>query len=125
MKRLTDPLDRGHVRELALLADIIAAIRRSAPDVALLLIGAFAREVLLDKGLGIPVTRATKDIDLAIAVENWNHFGSLRQRLLDSGEFTVSPERQRLYFGQSGKVDLLPFAGIERADRTITCATTG
>lgn len=119
MKRLADPLDLSHVRELVLLADIVGAIRGSAPDVALLLIGAFARTVLLEKGLGIEITRATRDIDLAIAVESWHDFDSLRQRLLDSRGFTAAPERQRLYFGQSGKVDLLPFAGIERADRTI------
>ncbi len=119
MTQLANPLDLRHIGELALLADIVAAIRRSAPDVPLLLIGAFAREVLLEKGLGIEITRATRDIDLAIAVESWSHFNSLRQHLINSGEFTAAPEQQRLYFGQSGKVDLLPFAGIERADRTI------
>lgn len=61
MTQLANPLDLRHIGELALLADIVAAIRRSAPDVPLLLIGAFAREVLLEKGLGIEITRATRD----------------------------------------------------------------
>lgn len=118
MKRLANPLDLHDVRELAILADIVGAIRSNAPDEPLLLIGAFARDVLLEKGLGIRISRATRDIDLAIAVEDWAHFDTLRQRLVDSGEFSPAPELQRLHF-RGCKVDLLPFAGIERADRTI------
>lgn len=70
MKRLDNPLDLHDVGELAILADIVDAIRSNAPDEPLLLIGAFARDVLLEKGLGIRVSRATRDIDLAIAARH-------------------------------------------------------
>jgi predicted nucleotidyltransferase len=55
------------------------------------MVGAMARNLLLHYGCGVPITRATTDIDLAFAVEDWDEFGALRSALLESGSFSPSP----------------------------------
>lgn len=39
------------------------------------MVGAMARIILLEKVYGLPVSRASRDIDFAVVVENWKYFG--------------------------------------------------
>ena len=54
-------------------------------------IGATARDLILERGYNIPTTRATIDIDLGIEVEDWNQFKKLKDMLLATGRFTDTP----------------------------------
>ncbi len=69
---------------------------------------------------GVPITRATTDVDLAFAVADWDDFYSLREALLGSGAFdTEQPVAHRLIHQTGIPVDLIPFGGVEGRDRTI------
>ncbi len=71
---------------------------------------------------GRPPGRRTLDIDFGIAVRDWDHFETLKSALVEQAEFMSNPHRlQRLSYNSTPVVvvDLIPFGGVEGADRTI------
>jgi predicted nucleotidyltransferase len=86
------------------------------------LAGATAREVILRHVFGRPAGRRTLDIDFGIAVRDWKHFETLKSSLVEQAGFTVHAHaHQRLIYPTTPAVivDLIPFGGVEREDRTI------
>ena len=83
--------------------------------------GATARDLLLFHVFGIPVTRATADIDFAVAMDSWERFSELRVALLASGHFREGKMEHRVYVKTPSvkdeiPVDLIPFGGVAEAD---------
>lgn len=114
-----DLSDRAVLRPLA---ELLAAVRAAAGDVSLLLIGAAARDLLLVHAHGIHPERATEDTDVALAVGSWSDFQRLREALLRSGEFTADGRPHRLW-RRDQRLDIVPFGGVERSDRSIEWPT--
>src|SRR5437867_7356522 len=83
-------LNLANKQDLIFLAELVVDLRAVAPDVSVLLVGAVARDLLLFHAHGIRTGRATVDVDLALAVADWNDFERLRQSLLASGSFSPS-----------------------------------
>lgn len=83
-------------------------------DVDYLIVGATARDLLLHAGHGIPSARATVDIDVAIAVATWSEYDTLASQFTHRNGDPRHRRRVNL-----AVVDLVPFGGVERADRTI------
>ena len=114
------PVDPSVVRVLRSLDPIAHAL-----DCAYFVAGATARDLILVNVHGLQPGRATLDIDFGIAVESWEQFASLKERLTGTGDF--APHRraqQRLIYtdrttGFSMPVDLIPFGGVASADGTI------
>lgn len=83
------------------------------------MVGATARIILLEHVFGLPPSRATRDIDFAIAVESWEQFLVLKRSLASAASFTpLERVAQRLTFKPEGVnhsfvVDLIPFGGLE------------
>jgi predicted nucleotidyltransferase len=80
-------------------------------------IGATARDILLEHVYGIASTRATRDIDFAVAVPSWDVFDILKTQLISTGGFIAGEAAHRLLFGMDAgayPLDLVPFAGVER-----------
>ena len=94
-------------------------------DCAYFVAGATARDLILVNIHGLRPGRATRDIDFGIAVESWDRFAVLKQRLVATGGFTSDQRApQRLTYsdralGFAVPVDLIPFRGITAADGTI------
>ena len=108
------------------LAQLVVDIRDAGIADEPLLVGALARDLLLHYGYDIAVSRATRDIDFAIAVADWPAFESLRAALLAKGRFTQHKSAvHRLRHVESGWIDLLPFGAIERSDGTIAWPPSG
>ncbi len=62
------------------------------------------------------------DIDFGIAVRDWEHFETLKSALVEQAGFTADARAlQRVIYPSTPTVvvDLIPFGGVERADRTI------
>lgn len=119
-------IDLSKCSDLAGLAELAAEFARLVPAYEPLLIGALARDVLLKYAQKIPIHRATEDIDFAFLVEDWAAYGLLLETLLASKDFLVDPRKQhRLIFRGARKIDLIPFGGVERADRTIAWPPDG
>ncbi len=117
---LTNPVDPSIIRVLGLL-DPIA---RSA-DCQYFVAGATARDLILVNVHGLPPGRATRDIDLGIAVQSWDEFALLKQRLTATRGFeAVRRTEQRLIYsdqaaGFSIPLDLIPFRGVASDEGTI------
>jgi len=114
------PIDPSVVRALRSL-DPIA---REA-DCDYFVAGATARDLILVNVHGLRPGRATRDIDFGIAIESWEQFARLKERLAATGDF--APDRkalQRLIYtdqaaGFSIPIDLIPFRGVASPGRTI------
>lgn len=100
---------------------VIRAVAGVAGELGLetFMVGATARIILLENVFGLPPSRATRDIDFAFAVESWEQFQTLKQRLASEASFTqLERAAQRLIFKPEGMthsfvVDLIPFGGLE------------
>src|SRR5580704_17622132 len=83
---------------------ILSVVNRLAGDLELpyIVVGATARDLLLFHVFGIPVTRATADVDFAIAVDSWERFRGLRTALLTSGLYGRKDRTSHLPEGAFG-----------------------
>jgi predicted nucleotidyltransferase len=77
------------------------------------LIGALARDVLLEHIYGTEVPLTTGDVDVAVAVEGWQAYEDLRRALAEEHGFERGPEKQRLRSPEGTPLDLVPFGGVE------------
>ncbi len=101
--------------------EVLRQVDRVARELALdyFVVGAMARDILLSGVFGLSAGRATRDVDLAVAVKGWPEFEAIKGRLVGTGAFN-SDQRvaQRLYYrgGSAGRgypLDLIPFGGLE------------
>ena len=86
-----------------------------------MLVGATARDILLKHVFGLVPERATRDVDFAVAVRDWQQFDELRNALLADGPFIAGKAPQCLYFQEKGTslgvpVDLVPFGGVAQGN---------
>lgn len=92
---------------------------------AAFMVGATARIILLEHVIGLDSGRATRDIDFAFAVADWEQFQGLKRYLTTSAPCReLASVAQRLIFKPTDSrhdfiVDLIPFGGLERADNHI------
>jgi predicted nucleotidyltransferase len=107
--------------------EILAAMRILARQLhhSYILIGASARDLLMSHVFGIESKRATRDVDFAVALEDWESFHVLRNALLESGDFVSAENRAHLLYyhpgehGEAFPLDLFPFGGLEQEAHNI------
>jgi predicted nucleotidyltransferase len=120
---LSPPLEISHDQIDPLILEAVRKIDEVARkhETNYFLAGATAREVILRHVFGRPAGRRTLDIDFGIAVRDWEHFQTLKSALVEQAGFTVHRAHQRLIYPTTPAVivDLIPFGGVEREDRTI------
>lgn len=107
---LSDRVDVDHLR--APLAAFDAVTRELG--VEFLVVGAAARDLVVLFGHGLAVHRATLDVDVAVAVSNWDAYERVRSSFEHCRGDAV--HRSRI---AGVPVDIVPFGGVERPDRTI------
>lgn len=113
-------LDFSQRLELALHAQVIADVQLAtvAQNAPVMVVGAFARDLLVHYAYGIPARRQTEDVDFAIAVADWSVYADLKTRLLENGQFRKTPKMQhRLHHASGLFIDLVPFDGVETSSR--------
>jgi predicted nucleotidyltransferase len=100
-------------------ASVIRRVVRAAASLGfmrLFIVGAQARDLLLQYMYDLPVRRATNDVDFGIVLETWDEFARLRDALINSEGFRSHPhQRQRLLDEEGAIVDLVPFGNLEHA----------
>lgn len=114
--------------ELALHARVIADVEAVAAPmgIAIVITGAFARDLHLQYRHGIDMQRKTEDIDFGLAVPDWTAFIALKDRLVATGAFQASATvAHRLRHCNGLPVDLVPFGNIETRSRTIAWPPRG
>ena len=101
---------------------IIGAVDTIAAKHALpyMIVGATARQIILENVWGQPAARATRDVDFAFVVQSWDAFNAVREDLQKTGEFQADPRSaHRLTYGAGGWIDLIPFGDLEQRPGTI------
>jgi predicted nucleotidyltransferase len=105
---------------------IISALREIHETAAELkvpffVVGATARDIILEHQHGLVTPRATLDLDVAVMLDRWDLFIGLKRELLSRPSFTQDPkQQQRIWHQGSLPVDIIPFGPI--ADETGTIA---
>ncbi len=89
------------------------------------LCGAMARDVLLTHVYGIETGIATLDVDFGVAVESWEQFENIKNRLIATGKFESAQKMaHRLSYkhkeGSTGyPLDIIPFGGVEKPPNSV------
>ena len=87
--------------------------------IPLFVVGASARDFILRHHYGIEPRRKTGDIDLGVEVASWDQFKTLFESLVSTGQFSPTPEKQRLRCGTI-PIDILSFGAITDEDKKIS-----
>lgn len=118
-------LDFSLKPDLFPLATVVQSLQVVAQPLGIdyFLMGAAARDLMLQHAHNITPSRLTVDVDFAVSVPDWPRFESLRTALLGSGQFSgrPGPVIHKLRHKATGlPLDIVPFGGIENTDRTIS-----
>jgi predicted nucleotidyltransferase len=114
------PIDTISLTVMRAVADAASQL-----GLATFMVGATARIILLEHVFGLRPGRATRDMDFAFALEDWDRFQDLKRHLTAFAPFhEQAKSAQRLIFKTADSrhdfvVDLIPFGGVERADNSI------
>ncbi len=85
------------------------------------LLGAFARDLIFDHIHGIEVPRATMDIDTCVQMTSWDDFNAACEKLKALGFKNEEDEHPEKFYDTNGQeVDLLPFGSLSVDGKTIT-----
>lgn len=97
-----------------------------ATDVHWMVTGAWGRVLLLEAVYGLPVGRATEDVDFAVMVESWPHYDRLVAAICRDPEFSQDPKQvQRIRYRAESYLDLVPFGGVESDTQQIAWPPQG
>ena len=84
-------------------------------DIPFYVIGATARDIIMRHLIDIASQRKTQDIDIAIAIPNWEKFEEISKVLIASGLKKSKHNFQRYYWGDY-ELDIVPFGGVTKED---------
>jgi len=83
-------------------------------------IGATARDIILSNLYDLLPDRKTDDLDVAIAISDWNQFQSIEENLPKKEGFTKSKEqKQRFIYKGIYVIDIVPFGNVVEDDGNI------
>jgi len=84
------------------------------------IIGATARDIVFSALHNLESERKTFDLDIAIAIPDWDVFEKISQELCERPHFEKDKtEKQRFIFKGSYELDIVPFGELARADDKI------
>jgi len=84
------------------------------------LVGAVARDIRLSAHENFAAKRRTKDVDIAVMLDDEEQFYAFKEALVATGHFEESVyEAIKLIYKGGIEVDLLPFGEIENEDREL------
>lgn len=89
-------------------------------DTKFFVVGASARDMILEHGYEIKTKRATMDIDLGVQVADWGQYEKLKQGLIDTTNFEQDRQEQRLKYKNILLIDIIPFGEIAEPEHSYT-----
>lgn len=81
-------------------------------NIPFFIVGAFARDLIMQHLHNFPPERATKDIDFAVIVDDWEQYKQLVQHLTKQLGYKKTRQTHRLASKQGILIDLIPFGKI-------------
>ncbi len=101
--------------------DVLLAIKEVADSlgIAFFVVGASARDIILQHCYNATPHRATKDVDIGVEVADWDQFNELSKALISTGKFSDTKAPQRLLYNKR-PVDIVPFGPIVNEDKKVS-----
>ena len=81
-------------------------------------IGATARDIIMQQLLDTASRRRTKDLDIAIAIPDWDTFEQVKQKLIADGFEKSTDMQQRFFYGEY-ELDIVPYGVVAKEDDNI------
>jgi predicted nucleotidyltransferase len=81
-------------------------------------IGATARDIVMQQLLDTESRRRTRDLDIAIAIPDWDTFEEVKQKLIADG-FEKSMDMQQRFFYGDYELDIVPYGVVAKEDDNI------
>jgi len=96
------------------ITEVLASLHRAAAalDIPLFVIGAFARDLLLEHYYNIKPARKTSDLDLGVKVADWDDYERLIGCLSREENCSRDPKNAQRIYLRSVPVDIVPFGQI-------------
>lgn len=104
---LSGKIDQPIVEALSVLKTVADSL-----DIQFFIVGASARDIVLEYCYGIDVPRMTRDIDLGVKVGDWEQFKKLENSLIATGKFLHDKKAQQRFYFNSIIIDVIPFGPI-------------
>lgn len=103
------------------LVEILRLVHQEAASRGMLffVVGATARDIVLNHCHAIRSYRQTRDLDIGVEVAGWDEFQQLSGALIATGRFTTDREPYRLMYGRF-PVDIVPYGGVSPDNQTIS-----
>lgn len=100
---------------------VLSVVKKVADSLTIpfFVVGASARDIILNHCYGLKTPRMTKDIDLGVEVASWQQFNQLRESLLSTGKVSPTSKLHSLKF-DSVLIDIVPFGAITDERRRIS-----
>lgn len=100
------------------LKEVIRDIQEILGDQAydFMLIGATARDLILDGQYHLGAGPKTLDVDFALYVPEWGVYQSVLDKLLKSGLFTATKVTHKLIYKEICEIDIVPFGEIQNEE---------
>lgn len=89
-------------------------------NIPFFVVGATARDIILEHQFDIKPKRATIDIDIGVLIAGWDQFETLKDELIRSARFSPSKQKQRLIYNDNFPLDIIPFGAIEDENGSIS-----
>ena len=104
-----------------LLVEVLSLLSRAAKglDIPFFIIGAMARDIVLEFCYKLPARRSTRDLDIGVEVAGWEEYQRLSAALVSTGKFEAAREPHVLMYDEF-KMDIVPFGGVSPDLKTIS-----
>ena len=98
-----DPEHRNAILQIKGMLDVLG--------VKFFIVGASARNFVLEYLHGIRAPRMTMDIDFAVRVESWELYEKIQNAILNAQGFSKTTQKQRFEYGET-IIDIVPFGNV-------------
>jgi predicted nucleotidyltransferase len=110
---LSGKIKPSHVEVLSVIRDTAASL-----EIPFFIVGASARDYILEHVYNRPAARMTTDVDIGVKVENWGQYEKLVSALVATGKFMATRNKHRFLFGEV-IVDIVPFGSVADQNKMI------
>jgi len=110
---LSGKIKPSHLEVLSTISDIAASF-----EIPFFIVGASARDYILDHVYNRPAVRMTMDVDIGVKVESWEQYQKIVNALLETGKFSQENRNHRFLYGDV-KVDIVPFGSLADQQKNI------
>lgn len=111
---ISHKIDPEHQRAIRQLKGVLDRL-----GIPFFIIGASARDFVLEYLHGIKAPRMTMDIDFAVRIKGWGQYDEIREGLLKEPGFKKTNQTQRFEYGKT-VIDIVPFGALSDGNNMIS-----